>query len=185
VDVNENVGAGTPVAVLTSGEEPEVQVSIPESLITQLSVGQDGTVRFDAVPGETFPAVVTEVGVAASAYGTTFPVTVRLREPEPRIRPGMAAEVAFTFPAPDDRPRFYLPAGAVQEDRDGRFVYTLNETGDNTGVTRRAEVTTGELTSDGIEVFSGIEEGQKVVTAGAPLLTAGVTVRVPDNPEAF
>ena len=184
-EVNENVGAGTPIAVLSSGDEPEVQVSIPESLITSLSEGQEVAVRFDAVPDETFPATVTEVGVAPMPYSTTFPVTVRLNDAESRIRPGMAAEVAFTFASTDDRPRFYLPATAVQEDREGRFVYTLDDHGDGTGATRRAPVVTGELTPDGLEVFEGIGEGDQVVTAGATLLSSGVTVRIPDNPEAF
>ena len=122
VEANENIGAGRSVVLLTSGSDLEVQISIPEVLISQIREGSKVTVKFDALPEEEHPARVTEVGVAATGMVTTFPVTVRLDRSDPDIRPGMAAVVEFLFESRDQRERFIVPSVAVGEDRKGRLV---------------------------------------------------------------
>lgn len=183
-EVNENVGQGQKIAVLASGSRPEVEVAMPEVLISGVREGQPVTVSFDALPGEALDAVVTEVGVATTGTGTTFPVTVRLSKPAREVRSGMAAEVAFRFRAQGGEELIYLPPQAVAEDREGRFVYVLEPSDEaGVGVVRRTPVRVGELTADGIEIVDGIEEGAEVVTAGVSRLTDGKKVRRLD-PEA-
>jgi RND family efflux transporter MFP subunit len=182
VEVNENVTVGKTVVMVTSGSQPEVEVAIPGVLISQIRQGAEVAVTFDALPGANFPAVVTEVGVAATGGATTFPVTVRLTRDSRDVRSGMAADVAFNFSAGDDRERIYLPSHAVGGDRNGRFVFLLEPTDEpGVGVVRRTAVDVGELTRDGLEVKGGLEEGQTVVTAGVRRLTDGQRVRLLDG----
>ncbi|MCP4204863.1 MAG: efflux RND transporter periplasmic adaptor subunit, partial [bacterium] len=63
-EVNENVEAGDEIALLTAGLRPQVIIAVPESLIGEISRGDRVSVRFDALPGRTFDATVTQVGVA-------------------------------------------------------------------------------------------------------------------------
>jgi RND family efflux transporter MFP subunit len=144
-------------------------------LIADIAVGQAVDVAFDALRGRQFPARVTEAGVAAVGTATTFPVTVRLDEADLGIRSGMAAEVRFEFGGEDAGERMLVPAVSVGEDRDGRFVFVLEE---GSGVVRRRGVSVGELTADGIEILSGLEEGERIVTAGVRRLSDGEEVRV-------
>lgn len=180
VEVNENVVQGQIVARMTSGSRPEVEVAIPGILIAQIQEGDPVTVRLDALPGAEFDAVVTEVGVAAGRT-TTFPVTVRLNRPARDVRSGMAADVAFRFEA-EHGEHLQVPSHAVGGDREGRFVYLL-ESGDEPGVAivRRTAVEVGDLTHDGLEIVSGISEGQRVVTAGVRRLTDGQRVKLLDE----
>ena len=72
---------------------------------------------------------------------------------------------------------------AVGEDRDGRFVFVLEsmtggESGASTAVVQRRAVTVGELTGDGLEILSGLEDGELVVTAGVRRLSSGEQVEV-------
>jgi len=178
VEVNENVGAGRMVALLTSGSRLEVEVGVPEVLISQIREGEPVEVAFDALPDESFAATVTEVGVAATGAGTTFPVTVRLARSEPAIRSGMAAEVAFDFTNGETEERIVVPAVAVGEDRQGRFVFVVDDRGDGTAVVHRRAVEVGELTSAGLEVSSGLEDGEIIATAGVRRLTDGLAVKL-------
>jgi hypothetical protein len=111
---------------------------------------------------------------------TTFPVTVRLDDAAPDVRPGMAATVSFLFESKDQRERFLVPSIAVGEDRGGRFVYVVEplpeEPGFGTAI-RRA-VTIGELTKDGIEIFEGLADGDLVVTAGLSRIIEGQKVKI-------
>ncbi|ANM30240.1 hypothetical protein ABI59_12590 [Acidobacteria bacterium Mor1] len=176
VEVNENVGNGQAIVLLTSGERPEVEVAIPEVMISQIHKGDAVTIGFDALEGE-FPGVVTEVGVASTANATTFPVTARLERENPDIRFGMAANVTFRFSG-EDRQRILLPSHAVAADDDGSFVFVLEASGE-TGVVRRRGVEVGPLTADGLEILSGVEVGEQVVTAGVARLTDGQQVKLP------
>jgi RND family efflux transporter MFP subunit len=157
----------------------KVAVGVPEMLISQVREGDKVQVAFDAVPGRKLAATVTEVGIAPSGAVTTFPVTVLLEGTQTDVRPGMAAEVAFSFPASDTRERFIVPPFAVGEDRDGRFLFVVNPGEDGLGTVERRAVAVGELTRDGLEVFSGLVEGDLLVTAGVTKLADGQRVRLP------
>ncbi len=179
LEVNENVGAGRQVFLLTAGAEPEIEVAVPEVLIAQVEVGQPVSVRFDALPGRQLAAEITEVGVAVTGSASTFQVTAGIAEPADDVRSGMAAEVTFTFKG-DRGERILAPGVAIGEDRDGRFVFVL-ERGDNgTGVVHRRAVRVGEPTEGlgGIEILDGLAEGEEVVTAGVRRLSDGMAVKV-------
>jgi RND family efflux transporter MFP subunit len=179
VEVNENISPGDTIAVLTSSGRAEVTVTIPEQLITQVKEDDAVSVRFDAIPDRSFGARVREVAVAATGVGTTFPVTVRLDDASPGVRPGMAAEVTFTFDSSSSGERITVPAFAVGEDPDGRFVFVVEKDGEGTGIVRRRDVQVGELTEEGrLVVDRGIADGDLVVTAGVSRIEDGMTVRV-------
>jgi RND family efflux transporter MFP subunit len=178
-EVNENVGAGDTVVRLAAEGDDEVVVTVPESLITAIRDGQEVVVRFDALPGRTFEATVTEVGVSSSATGTTFPVKARLATEDPQVRHGMAAEVEFRFEAPGDAAHFRVPPHAVTEDREGRFVYVVEPAGDGRGSIHRRAVEVGALTPDGLEILAGLEDGDRLVTAGISQIEEGDTVKLP------
>jgi RND family efflux transporter MFP subunit len=182
VTVNENVNQGQTVVLLTSGERPEVEVAMPGVLIAQVREGDRVSAVFDALPGDTFEAVVTEVGVAATGVATTFPVTVRLVAESSAVRSGMVAEVAFRFARTQDAAALYVPAVAVGEDREGRYVFVVRPTGEAgvAEVERRAVTVDEQLTPDGIRIVSGLKAGERVVTAGVRRLADGQRVRLED-----
>jgi RND family efflux transporter MFP subunit len=181
VEVNENVNSGREIALLTAGSRPNVNVAVPESLIGEIQQGEDATVTFDAFPGSQFSAVVTKVGVAATDLAATFPVTVQLREANEAVRSGMAANVSFTFGSEDERERYILPPHAVLEDRDGRFVFIVEPQASGSGVVIRKPVTVGDITGEGLEVLSGLSEGDRVVTAGVSQIHDGLEVELSEE----
>ncbi len=181
VDANENVSAGSVVAMLTSGSQPEVRVAIPENLISRVERGSRVDVEFDALPGRRLTATVTEVGVAALGTATTFPVTARLDVDVPEVRSGMAAEVRFRFGEDGSADTLLVPLVAVGEDRQGRFVFVLEASGEGRGLVRRRQVTLGEIRGTGVEVLSGLRAGERIVTAGLRRLTDGQEVRLADT----
>lgn len=166
IDVNENVGPGQTVAVLTSGEYFEVNVSIPEMLISKINQGDIVKVRFDAIPNKSFEAKITEVGISSTGFATTYPVTVRLSELEKNIRSGMAAEVDFNFESSNSIEMFLVPTIAVAEDRSGRFVFVVKQNEKSIGIVHKKSVRVGDIYDDGIEILEGLEDGDYIVIAG-------------------
>jgi RND family efflux transporter MFP subunit len=182
VEAGENVQLGQPITVLASGRRIEVQTSIPESLITGVRSEDEVVVTFDALPTRFYKALITEVGVAALAQSVTYPVTARLVEITPEVRPGMAANVRFIFKTKDTTERYLVPPVAVGEDHGGRFVYTVDPAEDGYGLIRKQPVTVGSLTAQGLEVLSGLSDGKKVVTAGISKINEGQKVKLASAP---
>lgn len=177
IDVNENVNAGQTVVELTSGDYFEVNVSIPEMLISKIKQGDKVKIRFDALDNKSFDAKITEVGISSTGFATTFPVVVRMLEIDPNIRSGMAAEVDFSFKSSGLREIFLVPSVAVAEDRTGRFIYIVKPAENDTGIVYKKSVVIGDFSDDGIEVFEGIEDGDYVVIAGVSKIKEGMKVK--------
>jgi membrane fusion protein, multidrug efflux system len=178
IDANENVQTGQVVIMMTSGSQLEVDVAIPEILISQIRTGQAATISLSALPDKSFKGTVTEVGVASTGFATTYQVTVRFNETDSNIRAGMAAEVAFTFASTHEHERFVVPPFAVGEDRESRFVFVVEANGEpGIGVAKKKRVIVGELTEDGLEILDGLEDGEHLVTAGVSKIHDGQKVK--------
>ena len=173
---NEHVMPGQPVVVLTTGAAPEVEVAVPEGLIRRIRKDTPVTVRFGAVPGARFRGRVSEVGVAPMATSTLFAVVVRLDDDASAVRPGMAAEVSVPFDSGDSVERLLVPPQSVGEDREGRFVFVAESTGDGLAVARRRAVSVGRFGADGLEIVAGLSTGARVVSAGVSRIADGDVV---------
>lgn len=178
-EMNENVSAGQTIALVTCGDRLEVELAVPESMIALIKRDMDALVSFSSIPDKTFPAKVTEVGVASTS-ATTYPVTVALQDKSNGLRSGLAAQVSFALDMNNgSETNFILPAVAVGEDVMGRYVFIVDATEkEGVGLIRRQGVTTGELTPTGLEISEGVNEGDKVVIAGVNVVREGFKVLI-------
>ncbi|MCP4221347.1 MAG: efflux RND transporter periplasmic adaptor subunit [bacterium] len=177
-EVNENVGAGAPVILLTGGKKLEVNVSIPEILISSVKEGEKVTIKVDALKDKPLTGIIKEVGVSTTNVGAAFPVTVQIAEKEAQLRSGMSAEVTFNFKSDSKKKVILLPPFAVGEDRDGRYVFTVKKQGEGQGIIERKKVETGDITAGGLEILGGLTDGDIVVTAGLSRIKKGQKVKL-------
>lgn len=174
IEVGETVRAGQPAVVLQVGEALEVEVDVPEAAVTGIRVGGAVVVRVPALDDIEVAGVVQAVGAAGDA-AATFPVRARL-EPGAvqRLRPGMAAELRFV-----GTERAALPSvasAAVGEDASGRFVLVAVPMTPGRATVERRSVEVGEFVAGRIEISSGLELGELVVTLGLNTLQPGAVV---------
>ncbi len=181
-EVNENVASGQQILVLSAEGDLEVNLGVPESFISKVNVQDVVDVNFPAVPGQTLKGVVSEVSFSINSQTSTYPIVVKLTEENSSVRPGMAASVTFINRLVDaDEPDLLLvPAGAVGEDENGNYVFTL-EAKDEFYVVNRQAVTVGDLTAEGFEISDGLVEGDLIATAGLQMLLEGMKVRLYEN----
>lgn len=179
-EVDENVGAGQAVAVLNAGTTMEIALGLPESIINQIVQGMMVDVTFPSLPNRTYAGTVTEVSPSVDPQTATYPVRVALMDNGEDVRSGMTANVTVTFGSPASAPNtLIVPARAVGEDADGRFVFLLDESSNDAVATvRKQHIEIGALTAGGFEVVSGLEVGQQIATAGLQTLLNGQQVRI-------
>jgi hypothetical protein len=134
------------------------------------------TAKISALAGGELPGVISEVGVATGARGSTYPVTVALQEPCENVRSGMAVDVTFRFPTSSEIGNFVVPYVAVGEDRGGNFVFVLEPDDDGRLFANRRSVEVANTSANGIVVRSGLSAGELIATAGVRRLTPGQEV---------
>lgn len=178
-EVDENVNAGQAVAVLNVGADMEISLGLPESVINRVSSNSSVDISFSSLPGQSFAGVITEVSPSVDANSATYPIRIKITNPSAEIRSGMSANVTFDFSTQGaQKSALVVPAKAVGEDGNGRFVFLIEEQAQGKTVVRKQPVQVGPLTLEGFEVVSGLELGQKVATAGLQTLLNGQEVRL-------
>jgi membrane fusion protein (multidrug efflux system) len=150
-----------------------VRVQMSELDVVRIAPGDSVAVQLDALDGVTFPARVRRVFPSADPATRLVPVEVALGRAPNRIvvRPGFLARVRFGV---DRRAgALVVPASAVGAGTAGSFVYIV----DADTLVRRA-VTTGLTSGDQVEITSGLDGGERIVTSGHLNLRPGARVRV-------
>lgn len=181
VEVGENVSVGQAIATLECGEGVDVVLDMPESLINAVRNGAAASVSFNAIPDREFAGIISEVGVA-SIGGGTFPVKIHVENSGDVIRPGLAATVALEFPYQDGG-RLAVPVSSVARDSEGDYVFVVAAEDARFGTVNKREVHIGRLTNEGIEVLSGLQPGELLVTAGVNTIYDGLKVRLTNRAE--
>lgn len=178
VELDENVSMGRTVAVLNAGSSMEIALGLPESVINRVRNEMPAQITFSSMPGESFEGAVTEVSPSLDPNTATFPVRVSVLNPTPNIRSGMTANVRFDFrDDAENARRLYVPAKAIGKDKDGNFVFLIDEQG-SIPVVRKQPIEVGPLTNEGFEILGGLNAGQKIATAGMQTLLDGQQVQL-------
>ena len=186
IEVNENVGSGQQVASVSCGDDYEVTLDLPESLIGSVDEFTPVQIEFGAIEDTVFDGTVTEVSVAAAAGSAAFPVVIDINNRHPDLRSGLAADVTFQFDANNDgNSAVVLPVSAVVNDPQGTYVYlaTASNT-DGVATVERRDVSLGELSQAGVEVVTGLQTGDRVITAGISAIREGQSVLVNEENRA-
>lgn len=178
----QEINAQAPIVALHDLNNINFKVDIPESLVIT-SRRDDSlptvTANFTSIPDTEFDLEFKEISTQADEVTKTYQVTFTMPNPQSHtILPGMSARVRVILPdAPEVSASYYLPAHAVLKDNQGHYVFTVAQIEQGKGQISKQAVTIGNITALGIEVFSGLDKGQHVVTAGMSKVNDGMLVK--------
>lgn len=175
--------------VLGSINAMEVQIDVGERDVVYLKEGQKSDIVIDALEGQTFSGVVTEIAQQATIKNpgteqevTSFPVKVAIENRPPNVFPGMSAEVrissethndAIIVPIqavtarsekmlPDSAPPSEANASLKPEGAPKDALAKIVFVTDGTKVHAR-RVKTGIAADSDLEITDGLKEGEQIV----------------------
>ncbi len=98
------LAAGSAVVVIAELETLEVEITLDESDVVQVSEGQSAQVSLEALDKLSIPGEVTEIAPQGETTSgvVLYPLTVRLAETPPEIRAGMTVDVEIIIARWDD-----------------------------------------------------------------------------------
>lgn len=160
-DAGENSSASQPVISMIGESKLQIEVNVPESDITKITVGDNVEITLDAFSStEKFAGVVTFIDPASTIINdvTYYNVKVDFNEPQDKIKSGMTADLTILT---DQKTGVLVVPSRALVIRDGvQYVQILQA---ETLVER--QVTVGLKSDDGMtEIISGVSEGEDVIT---------------------
>jgi RND family efflux transporter MFP subunit len=155
----------------------EVASSIPETDIEGIYIGQNCRMAFPIDINQVYNGIVTEIGRVAGT-ANAFPVKIRILTIDPKLRPGMTAEITFQIAEADYQRAFLVPVSAlVAGQESGRgYVFVFD---DAAGTVKRVPVS-GIKSVEGnrLMVSEGLEGGEIIAVAGVSFLEDGQKVKL-------
>lgn len=143
-----------------------VDAEIHERDVALVGVNQTVEIEVPAFPRERFSGSISYVGDVLNDATRTLTVRTKVMNTDGRLKPGMFANVTIELNSQADA--IVVPASAVIHDGRNRLLVFVGEGGSYDA--RLVEV---GLEQDGfVEIVSGVETGEEVVTQGAYQLKA-------------
>jgi membrane fusion protein, macrolide-specific efflux system len=176
--INLTVGANAPVAdaIDVASTTYQVTANVVESDVSSLKVGQAAAVTVSSINAD-LTGTVTAIAPVAETSTTggvvNYAVTVSLNSPPATLRPGMTADVTVTTASATGV--LAVPAAAIRGTSDAYNVLVLTAA----GTPEIRPVTVGLMTSSLVEIKSGLNAGEVVVTGTSSPQRAGTTTGTP------
>ena len=167
------VAAGQAVITLAEAGETEIAVAVPEQDAGRLSIGQRATITLWAGPHVAVEGRIREIAGQADAALRTYAVRIAVPQPPPTMRLGMTATVALSF---ENTAPVLVPLTALSESDGGVVAFVVDAVHK---VVRKTAVSVAGVAEDGVEIASGLQVGDLVVTGGVQFLRDGMRIRLP------
>jgi multidrug efflux pump subunit AcrA (membrane-fusion protein) len=170
------VSAGDSIVTVTDVSKLLLDADVDETDVLLVTKGVKAEVELDAVPGATYTAAVTGIGVTpkeGTTGGVSYPVRLTLGagtfddgSKAPTPKPGMSAVTRLTVR--ESPSAVAAPASAIVSSGRESVVWVVRN-----GVAERRVVKLGAQGDAVVEVLSGLSVGDRIVVKGADSVRQG------------
>jgi HlyD family secretion protein len=160
VQKGDSVQSGVPFMQVVDPSQMEVRALVSQSDLDRVHAGQTAIVHFDAYPGMTLPAVLTEVsplgeGGRFSDKIRTFSVLFAVQGNDPRLLPDLSAALDISLQSSENA--LVLPRSSIARESSGDFVWLKSSTGYD-----KRPVKLGPISDTEAVILSGVSRGDIV-----------------------
>jgi len=160
VQKGDSVQPGVPFMQVVDPSKMEVRATVSQSDFGSVKTGQTATVRFDAYPGMTLPATLTEVSPLGeqgkfSEKVRTFAALFTIQGSDPRLLPDLSAALDIVLESKEQA--LVVPRPAVASGPDGDFVWVKS-----VGGYEKRAVKLGPTSDTEAVIVSGVSQGDAV-----------------------
>lgn len=166
-EVGQWVAIGGPVMEMVALDALEVRVEVPERYFDALSLGTEANVTFESLPGLGITGRIRGIIPRAEERSRSFPIRVRIANPDERIGVGMLASVGL--PVGETTTAVLVPKDALVRQGPRQMIFRLNQ--DDT--VEPMTVEPGRGVGAWIVVTGPLSAGDRVVTRGNERLRPG------------
>ena len=167
-DLGSLAAPGTPLLAIEKASGYRLEAAVPESRMAKVKMGDPAKLSIPAALLETTGRVV-EIEPSTDNASRAFLVKISI-PPGTRVRTGMFGRALLSEGATN---LLAVPSQAVLRDGQLNSVFVVSD-----GAAHRRLITLGRASGDLLEVLSGLEAGEQVVTSKPATLTDGSPVEI-------
>jgi multidrug efflux pump subunit AcrA (membrane-fusion protein) len=165
VDVGSMVTPQAPVAVVMDYSRVNVSFNLAEKNMGCIGKNDKVVVKIDAMPGQSFTGVVTELTPVVDPMTRTLGVKASVNNAKKMLRPGMTARITINLGEKSNV--VVVPRDALL---DG-YLFVVSDS-----IAERRDVVPGLIGDKYAEIISGLNDGERVVIVGQQRLAGGEKV---------
>jgi len=169
VSAGDYVKSGDALVDLVRMDPIEVDLRVPEVVLSSVAVGQKINLGVDSYPDQAFTGTVVAIAPTVELGGRSVLLRARLENSDGKLRPGMSARVQIVLGT--NASALMVPEQAIWPNGEEKMVYIVKD-----GIAKLVPVTLGARQPGLVEVVTGLKAGDEVVTAGQMKLHDGSKV---------
>ena len=174
VSVGAYVSPGQAVATLIDDSQMRLEFGVPSIYLTSLRQGLEIRATTKDIPGRDFVGKLTSIDNAVDPVTLAVKVRATLPNSDGALKAGTSMAVQL---ASQPRTSLSVPEISVVAEGSKNFVFVVDREATPATV-RKVEITLGMREPGVVEVLSGLESGQAVVTDGVLKVRPGAPVRI-------
>jgi RND family efflux transporter MFP subunit len=174
IKVGNMVLANTPTFRITDFDPLLAVLHVPEKEMSKLRVGQPATLAVDAVPGVEFSGRIERISPVVDPSTGTIKVTIEVHDPSQRLKSGMFGRINIVYDVHTNT--LLVPKDAVLAEDAESAVFVVKD-----NIAYKRVVKTGYANGARIEILSGIQLGDTIITTGQGSLKDSSKVEMISN----
>ncbi len=179
VNLGQYLQPGTIIVTLTDPKKLFVNFSVPEKFRNLLAAGQKVLFHVEAFPEVNFEGAITTIEPQINEETRNVTVQATYDNQNQKLSPGMFADITVVLPQQDAV--MVIPETSIDYGLYGSSVYVIEGEDPNPLTVKRVFVKSGDRRKGQVAILSGVEAGQRIVTAGQLKLDNGTVVSISDD----
>jgi len=171
VKVGNTISANDPVFRVTDMDPLLAYLFVPEREFRKLQAGQTAELLVDAIADKVFKGEILRISPVVDPDTGTFKVTLAVSDENGRLKPGMFGRFQIVFDAHLDA--LLVPRLAIVEDETEKSVFVVED-----GLAKRRRIETGYSRGESVEILTGLNGDETIITIGQAGLKDGSAVKV-------
>ena len=165
------VAQGTPLMEVHNLTEVKVIVSISQSELGNIKLGQSAEITVDAFGNQIFNGTLTSINQAVSPQARAFMVEIKTANPDHLLRAGMFANVKIY--TGEETTILSIPESALTSKQEQFYVFIPEG-----NVVKMVAVEIGQIYDGRVEIKQGLIEGQTVINSNVNKLKTGDRIQI-------
>lgn len=179
VDLGQYLAEGTPIVSLQQLDPIFLDFTIPERYMSQLNKRQAVLATVQAYPDKEFNGKIFAISPAVERETRSIKVRAQMINKDKVLRPGMFVQVKIE--SGHSIPVLTLPDTAISYNPYGNSVFLIEPT-DKGLIVQSRQIVSGESRQGRVEIISGLQADDRVVSAGQVKLRNGMPVTIDNQP---
>lgn len=167
---------GRAILYMVNLENLKVVADVSESLLPKIKKGDLVTVKFPTYNDLEMSAPIYRIGNLIDQNTRTIRIEIKLSNIEGKIKPNQMASLRVKDFASENA--IVVPSIIVKQDSRGEFLFIVDKNENGEAISKKIYVESGLSYNDRTMIISGLNEGQKVITAGFNQISNGGLIDV-------